>query len=649
MIGFYLSNVSSPQLILENICRTYNNDTICQAMFAGSFRRDYNKIQNEAAIWIGGYKVIANIVTLFALPTVATLSDVFGRHRAMFLIPLALAVRGSIMLCIVNKGMPFSTWWLLLVGPTTGLVGGVGGLFVFTITYVSDITPNEERTLRITLIDASAVFAAFTAMLTSGFIIEKVGYFWIFVAIICLATLALLDWLFLIKPDKINLQSTSKKLVAFKIVSMHTFIEPSLVSSSVYSENKISDLKTPQRSVKFSKETLGEPKNLRKSMEEKLNSLEQDNKTCVSEDGLLEVVSCVFETEYEVHYKDALADNGKLAQDDLNAESLKKQMQTHAEDRNAVSYLEVVLAHTYNRSGTGSSCTTAIQGTCSHPNIKAANINSEGVSDRKMISSSNGNKMDRRLAWRRIQQAANPFRNFARICEAVKGTANIKFEMILLLVMALTQISNVGESNLIVIFLRNHPFYLSPKKVGFLLAFQYGALAVIGLIIFNVILQRLFHIDDLVMVLVSSALSIVYFLLMAMAKSTTMLYINQILHAFCTLNIPAIRAFLSKMSKPSSVGTIMGLVTMVETLSSVIACFAAPVTYSKLAEISPGSVFFVFALLMLITTIITAILNNKYPKEHRKGFCVWRGITKEKSQQSSRCLRIEEVTEDSVT
>eukprot|EP00112_Aurelia_sp_Birch-Aquarium-sp1_P015327 Seg3389.2_Seg3389.3 transcript_id=Seg3389.2_Seg3389.3/GoldUCD/mRNA.D3Y31 product="Proton-coupled folate transporter" protein_id=Seg3389.2_Seg3389.3/GoldUCD/D3Y31 len=520
MIGFYLSSVSSPQLILENICLTYHNDTICQAMFAGSFRGDYNKIQNEAAIWIGSYKVVANIVTLFALPTVATLSDVFGRHRAMFLIPLTMAVRGSIMLYIVNMGMPFSTWWLLLVGPITGLVGGVGGLFVFTIAYVSDITPNEERTLRITLIDASAVFAAFTAMLSSGFIIEKFGYVWIFVAIICLATLALLDWLFLIKPDKVNFKSISKKSVAFNIVSMHAFIEPSLVSSSVYSDNKISDLKTHQRSVNFSKETLAEAKCLRKSMDEKLDSVEQDNKICVSDHGLLKVLSYVSQTENDLHSKNTLADNEKLRREDLNPESFKKQIQDYAEDRNAVSYLEVVLTHTYNRSGTGSSYTTTIPGTFSHPDIKAANTVSRGFSDQKLISS-NENEMDLRLAWRKIRRAANPFRNFSRICEAVKDTANIKLEMILLLVMALTQISNVGESNLIVIFLRNHPFYFSPKSVGFLLAFQYGALAVIGLILFNIILQRLFRIDDLVMVLVSSALSIVYFLLMALAKSTT--------------------------------------------------------------------------------------------------------------------------------
>eukprot|EP00112_Aurelia_sp_Birch-Aquarium-sp1_P026491 Seg9401.1 transcript_id=Seg9401.1/GoldUCD/mRNA.D3Y31 product="Thymic stromal cotransporter protein" protein_id=Seg9401.1/GoldUCD/D3Y31 len=383
-------------------------------------------------------------------------------------------------------------------------------------------------------------------------------------------------------------------------------------------------------------------------MDEKLDSVEQDNKICVSDHGLLKVLSYVSQTENDLHSKNTLVDNEKLRREDLNPESFKKQIQDYAEDRNAVSYLEVVLTHTYNRSGTGSSYTTTIPGTFSHPDIKAANTVSRGFSDQKLISS-NENKMDRQLAWRKIRRAANPFRNFSRICEAVKDTANIKLEMILLLVMALTQISNVGESNLIVIFLRNHPFYFSPKSVGFLLAFQYGALAVIGLILFNIILQRLFRIDDLVMVLMSSALSIVYFLLMALAKSTTMLYINQVLHAFCTLNIPAIRAFLSKMSKPSTVGTIMGLVTMVETLSSVIACFAAPVAYSKLAEISPGAVFFVFALLMLITTIITATLNYKYPKEHREGCCVLRGMTQEKAKQSSCCLRIEEVTEDSVT
>eukprot|EP00112_Aurelia_sp_Birch-Aquarium-sp1_P026492 Seg9401.2 transcript_id=Seg9401.2/GoldUCD/mRNA.D3Y31 product="Thymic stromal cotransporter protein" protein_id=Seg9401.2/GoldUCD/D3Y31 len=626
MIGFYLSNVSSPQLILENICRKYHNDTICQAMFAGFFHGDgeYKKIQEEAAMWIGGCKFVGNLVKLFALPTAAVLSDVFGRHRAMFLIPLTMAVRSSIMLYIVNTGMPFSTWWLLLVGPITGLVGGVGGLFMFTIAYVSDITPNEERTLRITLIDASAVFAAFTAMLTSGFIIEKFGYFWIFVAILCLATLAFLDWLFLIKPDTVNMQSISKESVVFSILSMDALIKPGLVSSHVYSDNKIRDLRKPKKRSKFSKQAFAGCKRLRKSMDEKLDSVEQvqeteetgearlqndsQNKAGAGDHSHLKV--------HELHNANAALNQERSSGEDLGPENFRKQIENHyADDKNTLPYLEVVNTHTDNGSGTAAGHTTTIPGTVSHPNANAANTNSEGFLNRKLVSS-NENEMDLRLAWRKIRHAANPFRNFARMFKAVKETANIKLEMVLLFVMGLTQISNIGELNLIVIFLRNHPFHLSPKSVGFLLAFQRGLVSIIGLIFSNIILQRFFRINDLVTILVSSACSIVYFLLMALAKSTTMLYINQVLHAFCTLNIPAIRAFLSKMSKPSSVGTIMGLVTMVETLSSAIACFAAPVAYSKLAEISPGAVFFVFALLMLITTIITATLNYQYPKDH---------------------------------
>ena len=434
MIGFYLSNVSSPQLILENICRTYHNDTICQALFAGFTHGDrhYNKIQEKAAIWIGGCKFIGNIVKLFALPTVATLSDVFGRHRAMFLIPMGLVVRSSIMLYIVNIGMPFSTWWLLLVGPTTGLVGGVGGLFVFTIAYVSDITPNEERTLIITLIDASAAFAAFTAMLISGFIIEKFGYFWIHVAIICLTTLALLDWLFLITPDKVKLQGISTKSVVFNIVSMDALIKPSLVSCAAYSDNKIRELRKSRRSLKLTKQTSAGSKSLRKSVDETADSVEQVqeiDKTCVGDQSNLEVLSYVSEFKNEPHN-------------------------------------EVVHTHIGNASGTGSSHMTTTRGIFSHSNVNIASTSSEGFLNRKMISS-HGNKMDRRLAWRKIRQAANPFRNFARIFKAVRGSANAKLEMVLLFVMALTQISNIGELNLIIIFLRNHPFTSARKMSAF--------------------------------------------------------------------------------------------------------------------------------------------------------------------------------------
>ena len=240
--------------------------------------------------------------------------------------------------------------------------------------------------------------------------------------------------------------------------------------------------------------------------------------------------------------------------------------------------------------------------------------NKEEVKDRRESISTRNRP---RFSVKRLKDAANPFKNLSRIRRAVKASKNIRLQVALLVVLALTTFSNTGELNLIMIFLRNEPFYLRPLNVGLVMAFQNGSIAVIGLILFNMIFQRLCRTDDLVMVLVSSTVSIVYFISMALVRSLTVLYLIQILHAICTLSIPAIRAFLSKMSKPSTVGAILGLVSMVETFSSVLACFAAPLSYAKLAQIFPGAVFFIFASFMLIAAIIALVLNIIYARSHR--------------------------------
>ena len=198
MTGFFLSIVSTPQLILENRCSEKFDDEKCKAMYKGQFKSDYKKVQEDTAIWIAVYKVISNFVTLLALPTIGTLTDVFGSYRAMFLVPLSLVFRSSFMLLVLKDGNAFQTWILLLIGPIPGLVGGFGGLIVFATAYISEITPYEQRTLRITLIDASAVLAGFTATLISGFIIEEFGYFGIYTTVLGLVTLALINWFFFI-------------------------------------------------------------------------------------------------------------------------------------------------------------------------------------------------------------------------------------------------------------------------------------------------------------------------------------------------------------------------------------------------------------------------------------------------------------------
>ena len=200
MKAFFLSFVTLPQIILDNVCLRKHNETMCKAMFTGAFKQEFDVVQEESTLWFGGLLVIATFITILTLPFVGTMSDQFGRYPAMFLSPVSQLVQTLAFIVIVFNGLRFPTWLLLLAGPIPGLVGDISGLYVLTGSYISDITNEKNRTLRITLLEASGMVAGLSATVSSGFIIEGFGYIAIFVTDIGLLILALLYLIFCVKP-----------------------------------------------------------------------------------------------------------------------------------------------------------------------------------------------------------------------------------------------------------------------------------------------------------------------------------------------------------------------------------------------------------------------------------------------------------------
>lgn len=571
-------------------------------MYRGSFKKNYNKIQEEASLWIAVYKVICNIVTLFVLPTVGTLSDVFGRHQAMFLIPVSLIFRSSFMMLILKDGKSFDTWLLLIAGPLPALVGGVSGLMVFATAYISDITPHDQRTLRITLIDAFSVMAAFTATLMSGFIIESLGYFGVYAGVLCLMMLAMINWFCFIKPIKNPSGGCSTRPPSTaKIESRFAHVEsPARLSLICSSNYMLSDMRVDKLiPVKTSSPLNG----IKEEVEAGLTKPWADKK---GENETWEVVSYISEEEYASDVDGGIENGAKMITKFRSSEK----GQVHGDEN-----LKCHKTPTEKSKNTKDSEENGLSSrTCKaekHPKERKATVQNEMSINNSNIGS------NRKEFIKRLKDAANPFKNFLRIIRAVKGTEKIRLKIALLTVSALATFSQTGELNVIIIFLRSQPFYLMPRQIGFLIAFQNGALAVIGLMLCNTIFQRFCKIDDLVMILVSSSLSIVYFAAMALAKSTAVLYAIQLLTAVCYLNLPTIRAFLSKTSSPSTLGAVIGLIGTVESFSSVIACFVAPIVYSRLAATSTGTVHYIFALCMVVATIIIIVLNFTYPAKTR--------------------------------
>ncbi|XP_065056028.1 uncharacterized protein LOC135684406 [Rhopilema esculentum] len=470
MQSFFLHLVALPQIVLENVCLKKHNETKCAAMYTGSFKKEYDTVQEESTIWFGALLVAASFVTVLSLPVVATLSDEVGRRKIMSLSPLSQLIQSVILVCILSAGMRFPTWLLVLVGLIPTTVGDVSGLYVFTYSYISEITTEKTRTLRINLLEAASILSGFVSSFSSGFIIERFGYVGIYVCCLVIDILAIIYLLFFVKPiDKLT---TRKDMAA------------------------------------------------------------QDN------------------VELDCHNSKTSLEETEAAQDD---NVVKKDVENCDSAREESQSLMVA-----KKSDT-EKC-----------KIKKTNssANKEDCGKSARLCGETGGNFAAKLL--NILKASNPIGNLKRVCQVLKLYGQLTYGLLLFLLMILAAITYSGELAVIVLYLKTDPYYLDSVEIGFFLAFQSGALAILGLVGFNFLFARFLKLNDHTILLGTALAYVAYCLLLGLANSTLMLYLSQIVHAMATLNVSTIRAMISKVTPPSTVGLLFSAMLIVEVSSIMI-------------------------------------------------------------------------------
>ncbi len=200
-ISFHLNMVTLPQLLLENICvRKYSNATKCALMETGYFQHEYDAIQQQSAMWVSACIGLMAAIVLCTLPTIAAVSDVVGKRKTLFICPISQILQNVLLILIVSTGKDFSTWLLLLPNIVLGAFGSVNGLLVLAFAYVSLITSEAERRIRMTFVEAVCYLGIFAATLSSGLVIERFGYIGTYVLNIILQVLSLMYLMLVLKP-----------------------------------------------------------------------------------------------------------------------------------------------------------------------------------------------------------------------------------------------------------------------------------------------------------------------------------------------------------------------------------------------------------------------------------------------------------------
>ena len=533
MFVAFLTWVAFPQMILSNICLHKHNKTRCTAMFSGSYKQDYDVVQEESTLWFGGFLGIATFIAILTLPLVGTLSDRFGRHKIMFLAPIGQLLQAITMVGILFHGLEYPTWAVLLPGFLPGICGDVSGLYVLAASYITDITSEETRTLRITLVDSVVLLASLSSTLCSGFIIEAFGYFGIFVTNIISLVLALLYLIFCVKPVNTRRDSSSGQ----------SSIEDHEVKSQVNKVNVVEEMELEDKTDKPA--VRGED-----------SSGDDDSGVACARDS--------YSTSQPLPIIDGV---------DINQSN--------------------------DKPGTGQGGTK--------PNAKETILQPPV----QMISQAEYEKMPACSQILHILKQSNPIRNLKRVYCVLKADGQMFDGMTLFLLMFLAAVCYSGEMSVLALYLKNRPYFMSPRDLGFYFAYVSGIIAILGMAFFNYLFTERLKLNDYLILLMSFCFFTVYYILLSIANSILMLYLIQLVHCIGSLNTCVLRSILSKLAPESTTGLLFGALFMAETIGVMFGSLICPAVYSRVAATYPGAVFFVNAGLSSVSIVTTIVLMVK--------------------------------------
>ena len=673
MYACFLTWVTVPQLILDSICLRKHNQTRCAAMFIGAYKADYDIVQEQATLWFGGFLVVVTFIAVLALPFVGTISDRFGRCAAMFLTPVCQLLQALALFGILLNGLKFPTWALLLPGLVPAFVGDVSGLYVLTSSYISDITSEKTRTLRITLLDSVVLVAGLIATLCSGFIIEEFGYAGIYVTNIVSLILALTYLLFCVAPvnhkeDKSSRQvriegkegnslldkevrkaltkteeeEVNAKRETGKELNTDTFIGRNNEVGNYY-VNEVRDITRTRDSTGESSLTAREETgDISYRIECKLaENVARDDEGCFREVSNTETETCCTvwdSSKVDVGFKErnekAVTDineetmigEGHLLNETTRSHSSKYQTRRAGKSQSDLASYTVddypcqlstiddpvlPIARNVDHYSTKQ---------CTKTDERSGTTNVQKVFLEPQVEVLFQAEIERTLVRSEllhILKDSNPIRNFKRVYRVLKIEDEIFSGLILFLLMFFSAICYSGEMSVLALYLKNRPYFLSARDLGLYFAYESGIIAILGLVIFNYLFTRVIKMDDHLLLLMSFCSNTVYYTLLSVAQSLPMLFLIQLIHSVGSLNICIIRSLLSKIIPTSTTGLLFGALFMSETTGVLFGALICPAVYARAAVTYPGAVFFINGGLSLFSIFITSVLLLKIRKRKR--------------------------------
>ncbi|GBP07952.1 Solute carrier family 46 member 3 [Eumeta japonica] len=179
-IYFFTAIVISDILIYRTCVNTLNYPkSECELLLASGpksneTRRIENEVQQYASYVTMVQSVILALFPAFLSFFLGVWSDMYGR-KPLIVWPLFGGCVSAFLMVIYSTMNNLGPWWILLTAVPYSLSGGDVALITGVYCYITDISTEADRSLRISLLDTSVFTASVVGTLSSPYVLKLIG------------------------------------------------------------------------------------------------------------------------------------------------------------------------------------------------------------------------------------------------------------------------------------------------------------------------------------------------------------------------------------------------------------------------------------------------------------------------------------------
>ena len=166
-------------LVYSKVCLAEYNSTICDDLHVNSNSTDYKDIldfvQKTCSHWILLSTISTVIPSIFISIYLGSWSDRFGRKWPVAIPPLG-GVLGSLVYIIISFEPSAPVLWICFASFLPGMTGGFVSCIMSCMTYVSAVTTDEQRTVRVSRLEAMIFLGGTIGPFISGSMLPYTGH-----------------------------------------------------------------------------------------------------------------------------------------------------------------------------------------------------------------------------------------------------------------------------------------------------------------------------------------------------------------------------------------------------------------------------------------------------------------------------------------